>query len=107
MEGKRKWDFMTDPPPETCDEANKLAMEWIEDDEIHRSPVNIGIALGKLQEKAWVKKCFEVANDQQRVVLINQLLGDEFPTAFGQPDGPLGQAIFYEFESDWPDDSTD
>jgi hypothetical protein len=93
--------------PETIAETNSLLCEMIEQDEDYRSPILLGKHLGKLEERAWIRKCFSVAWQDQVNELVWHLIEGTFPKAFRQPDGPSSRPIFYQFEEDCPDGPMD
>lgn len=101
------WNWGQDLDPTRWDDANRMAVEMIEQEEQLRSPILLGRCLGKIEEKAWIRKCFEVAEADQQRDLVTRLLDGTFPRAFRQEDGAGGRPIFYEFEEDCPDGPMD
>ena len=106
-EGKLLWHHMHDLPPDNWDEANDNAIAIIKDKPERRNAVCAGKVLGKFEELAWIKACFVVANDAQRVRLISDLMEDNFPNSLRQDQGKLGAAIFYYPGDFVPDGSMD
>ena len=107
MSLQKVWHWGHDLDPTRWEDANRMAVEMIEQEEQLRSPILLGRCLGKIEERAWIRKCFEVAQGDQMENLIGRLLDGSFPKAFRQPDGEYGRAIFYEFEEDCPDGPMD